>query len=144
MMAPQSKWTVRVESLQTQLRVGVYEHEREPQPVLVSLRLSGLTETFPSTLAQCFDYEPICRWVLDDWPQGAHTPLLETRLNELVGRLFADPRITDVWIGLYKTQPIPQARFVGLERDITRLQFEEQRRFAATTPTVLSAPAARP
>lgn len=126
-----SQWTVRIESLQTRLRVGVYGHEHEPQPVLVSLRISGLAETIPSTLAQCFDYEPICRWVLDEWPLSAHTPLLETRLNELVSHVFSDSRITDIWIGLYKTQPIPQARFVGLERDVTRLQFEEQQRLAA-------------
>ncbi len=126
-MAPRSKWTVRVQSLETHLRVGIYEHEREPQPVLVSLRISGLAETFPSTLAQCFDYEPICRWVLDEWPLSAHTALLETRLNELVDQVFrADQRITDLWVGLYKTQNVPQAQFVGLERDITRLQFEER------------------
>ena len=127
-MTLHSKWTVRVQSLRTRLRVGIYEHERESQPVLVSLCISGLAETFPSTLAQCFDYEPICRWVLDEWPLSAHTPLLETRLNELVNHVFSDKRITDVWVGLYKTQPLPQAQFVGLERDITRLQFEEQQR----------------
>lgn len=127
-MTLHSKWTIRVQSLRTRLRVGIYEHERESQPVLVSLCISGLAETFPSTLAQCFDYEPICRWVLDEWPLSAHTPLLETRLNELVNHVFSDKRITDVWVGLYKTQPVPQAQFVGLERDITRLQFEEQQR----------------
>lgn len=126
-MAPRSRWTARVESLETRLRVGVYAHEHELQPILVSLRISGLAEAHPSSLAQCFDYEPICRWMLDEWPLSAHTPLLETRLNELVSRVFADSRITDVWVGLYKTQAIPQASLVGLERDITRLQFEEQR-----------------
>ena len=134
-MAPRSRWTARVESLETRLRVGVYAHEHEPQPILVSLRISGLAEASPSTLAQCFDYEPICRWMLDEWPLSAHTPLLETRLNELLGRVFADSRITDVWIGLYKTQAIPQASRVGLERDITRLQFEEQQQHLQATAT---------
>ena len=143
-MALRSKWTVRVQSLQTCLRVGIYEHEREPQPVLVSLRISGLAETSPTMLAQCFDYEPICRWLLDEWPLSAHTPLLETLLNELVDHVFgADKRIMDVWVGLYKTQPVPQAQFVGLERDITRLQFEEQQR-ARIELSALSAPAVTP
>lgn len=143
-MALRSKWTVRVQSLQTRLRVGIYEHEREPQPVLVCLRISGLAETSPTTLAQCFDYEPICRWILDEWPLSAHTPLLETRLNELVDRVFgADKRIMDVWIGLYKTQNIPQAQYVGLERDITRRQFEAQQR-ARIKLSALSAPAVTP
>ena len=141
LIALRSKWTVRVQSLQTQLRVGIYAHEREPQPILVSLRISGLAETSPATLAQCFDYEPICRWVLDEWPLSAHTPLLETRLNELAAQVFAaDKRVMDVWVGLYKTQNFPQAQFVGLERDITRLQFEEQQRARIEMPA-LSAPA---
>ena len=119
LIALRSKWTVRVQSLQTQLRVGIYAHEREPQPILVSLRISGLAETSPSALAQCFDYEPICRWVLDEWPLSAHTPLLETRLNELADQVFdADKRVMDVWVGLYKTQNVPQAQFRSEERRV--------------------------
>ncbi len=130
-MALRSKWTIRVEELRTSLRVGIYEHELEPQPILLSLRISGLAETSPRSLAECFDYEPICRWALDEWPLSPHTPLLETRLNELIERVFnADKRIRDVWFGLYKTktQAIPNTVFVGLERELTRRQFEEQQR----------------
>jgi dihydroneopterin aldolase len=128
-MVLRSKWTVRVEELCTRLRVGIYEHELEPQPVLLSLRISGLAETEPKSLAECFDYEPICRWALEEWPQSPHTPLMETRLNELIERVFAeDKRIRDVWFGLYKTQAIASTKFVGLERELTRRQFEEQQR----------------
>lgn len=142
-MARRSKWTVCVQSLQTRLRVGVYEHERQPQPIVVSLRISGLAETSPTTLAQCFDYEPICRWVLDDWPRSEHVLLLETRLNELADRVFAaDRRIMDVWVGLYKTQAVPEARLVGLEREITRRQFEEQQRTRPDWPALVG-PASR-
>ncbi len=128
-MSMRSKWTIRVEGLRTNLRVGIYEHELEPQPILLSLRISGLAETSPRTLAECFDYEPICRWALDEWPLSQHTPLLETRFNELIERVFnADKRIRDVWFGLYKTKAIPNIEFVGLERELTRRQFEEQQR----------------
>lgn len=128
-MALRAKWTVRVQQLQTRLRVGVHEHEQHLQPILLSLKISGLTETAPITLDQCLDCEPILRWALEEWPQSPHTPLLETRLNELVERVFnADKRIMDVWFGLYKTQAVPQADFVGVEREITRRQFEEQQR----------------
>lgn len=128
-MSLRSKWTIRVEELRTSLRVGIYEHELEPQPILLSLRISGLAETSPRTLAECFDYEPICRWALDEWPLTPHTPLLETRFNELIERVFnADKRIREVWLGLYKTQAIPNTEFVGLERELTRRQYEEQQR----------------
>ncbi len=128
-MAIRSKWTVRVEELRTSLRVGIYSHELEPQPVLVSLRITGLAETAPTSLTECFDYEPICRWALEVWPLTQHTPLLESRLNQLIERVFSeDKRIMDVWFGLYKTQAIPNTGFVGLERELTRRQFEEQQR----------------
>lgn len=128
-MALRSKWTVRVEALRTSLRVGIYEHELHHQPILLKLRISGLAEALPHTLAQCFDYEPICRWALEEWPLSPHTPLLETRLNELIEYVFnSDKRIRDVFFGLYKTQAFKNTEFVGLEREITRRQFEELQR----------------
>lgn len=128
-MALRSKWTVRVESLSTTLRVGIYDHELVHQPVLLNLRISGLAEALPSSLSQCFDYEPICRWALEEWPLSPHTPLLETRLNELIEYVFSsDKRIRDVFCGLYKTDAFVRTKFVGLERDVTRRQFEEQKR----------------
>ena len=138
-----SKWTIRIEELRTKLCVGIYAHELKAQPVLLSLRISGLAETSPTELAECFDYEPICRWALEDWPQTPHTPLMETRLNELIERVFnADKRIRDVWFGLYKTQAIPNTKFVGLERELSRRQFEEQQR--TRTPLVQHADGVRP
>lgn len=128
-MALRSKWTVRVEALRTTLRVGIYEHELQHQPILLKLRISGLAEALPHTLAQCFDYEPICRWALEEWPLSPHTLLLETRLNELIEYVFnSDKRIMDVFFGFYKTQAFKNTEFVGLEREITRRQFEELQR----------------
>ena len=76
-MALRSKWTVRVDSIKTELCVGIYDHEKKHQPIELNLQISGMADTAPSQLAQCFDYEPICRWVIDVWPQTAHTPLLK-------------------------------------------------------------------
>jgi dihydroneopterin aldolase len=138
-MSLRSKWTIRVEALRTSLRVGVYEHELEPQPILLSLRISGLAETSPRTLAECFDYEPICRWAIDEWPLSPHTPLMETRFNELIERVFnADKRIRDAWFGMYKTQAFPNTEFVGLERELSRRQFEEQQRTHMSLATMVA------
>ena len=142
-MALRSKWTVRVDSLQTELCVGIYAHEKKPQPIVLSLLISGMAETAPSQLAQCFDYEPICRWVIDVWPHSAHPPLLETRRNELAEQIFSsDKRVMDVWVGIYKTQAFPEAQRVGLERGINRRQFEElhqHQQDLLTHPAVLAA-----
>jgi dihydroneopterin aldolase len=124
-MAIRSKWTVRVETLKTRLRVGVFPHERKPQPVIVSLRISGLAELSPTSLEQCFDYEPVCRWLLEDFSNSPHVDLIETRINEIAQYIFSyDKRVMDVWVGLYKEKAIPHSERVGLEREMTRRQFD--------------------
>lgn len=128
-MALCTKWTVNIDLLKTELAVGVHDHESSAQPVLVSLRAEGLADAEPATLDRCLDYEPICRWITEQWPQSPHTPLLETRVNELMDYLFAlDNRVLQVWVGLYKPLAVPHAARVGIERQSTRRQFQEQMR----------------
>jgi hypothetical protein len=63
------------------------------------------------------------------WPQSDHTPLLETRFNELIEYIFnSDRRIRDVCLELYKTNAFANIESVGLEREVSRRQFEEQQR----------------
>lgn len=140
-MTLRSKWTVRVQDLETSLRVGIHPHEHEAQPVLVNFTFSGLAESIPNQLSQCFDYGPICDWITRQWPASAHTPLLETRINELFDHVFAsDRRILEVWVGVYKPGACPQARLVGLEREMTRRQHGEQHH-ARRGPSVGDPPA---
>lgn len=138
-MTMRTTWTVRVQNLMTQLRVGVYHHEYEHQPIIACLTLRGLSESMPTTLEQCFDYEPICCWITNEWPKTDHTMLLEVRANELLEHIFnSDRRIQNVWIGLYKTEAIKQAERVGVERDMSRRQFESQCRRSAEHPAKTS------
>lgn len=135
-MALRSKWSVRIHRLETFLRVGTGDEEQYPQPVIASLRISGLAETQPANLGQCFDYQPICRWMVEEWPQMPHTELLETRFNELIEHIFSkDKRVMNVWLGLYKSRAVRNADLVGLERDVTRRQYQEQSRQPFTTIT---------
>ena len=126
-------WTVKVERLEIQLSVGIHAEELDPQPVWVSLGASGTAPASPNTLAQCFDYEPLCRWLLHEWPKSPHTPLLETRIDQLLAFAFGlDARLHTVSVGLYKQRMSLGAVAVGIERQATRLEFEAQRRSAAT------------
>jgi len=128
-MALRSKWTVRIHRFETWLRVGSNDEEQHAQPVTVSLRICGLAETHPDSLQECFDYQPVCQWMADEWPNTPHTLLLETRLNELVDHIFTqDKRVMDLWVGLYKSRAVRQAEYVGLEREVSRRQFQEQHR----------------
>jgi dihydroneopterin aldolase len=125
-MAIRTKWTVRVGSLKTRLRVGVHAHESKPQPVIVSLRISGLADISPTSLEQCFDYEPVCRWLQEGFAKSPHVSLIETRINEIAHYLFSyDKRVMEVWVGLYKEKAVPNSERVGLEREMTRRQFDD-------------------
>ena len=118
-------WTIRIERLQIHLPVGVYADEMEPQPLWVSLAASGEASASPGSLAQCFDYAPLCHWLTHVWPKSPHTPLLETRINELLSFVFGlDKRVQTVWVGLYKQRVSPLAVAIGIERSATRAQIE--------------------
>ena len=139
-MASRNKWTIKVQQLQTQLRVGIYPHEEVLQPIVVNITIQGLADTRPASIDHCIDYESICRWVIDQWPESKHTPLLETRVNELIEVVFNhDKRIQSVQVGLFKTQAIQQAHSVGVEREMSRRQFGEYS-LGQRAPTAASRP----
>lgn len=123
-----ASWTVRIDRLETQLAVGIYANELDAQPVWVSLTATGEASAEPTSLEECFDYEPLCRWLTQQWPRTAHTPLLETRVNQVMAFIFAsDPRVRSVWVGLYKQRVSQQAFAIGMERSASRAEFEALR-----------------
>lgn len=122
-------WSVRIERLPIDLAVGVHVHEHLPQPVQVSLVIKGRTAAKPGALTDCLDYSPLLDWLTGEWPSTPHVALLEARLNELYGRVFSlDHRIDSVWAGLYKLRLGPGAVAVGVERGLTRAEFQAQDR----------------
>lgn len=133
-----ASWTVRIERLETHLPVGIYAHEQDAQPVWVSLTATGEASAMPGSLDECFDYEPLCLWLTQVWPTTPHTPLLETRVNQVMAFVFAsDPRVRNVWVGLYKQRVSQQALAVGMERAASRAEFEALRFQAAETSALL-------
>ncbi|MBT9552502.1 MAG: hypothetical protein IV088_16750 [Hydrogenophaga sp.] len=133
-----TRWTVRIERLETRLPVGIYAEERDQQPIWISLTASGLAPAAPDALDGCLDYEPLWRWLTQVWPNTPHTPLLETRINQVIGYVFGlDPRIDEVWVGLYKQRVSLGALAVGMERASTRTEFEALHLQAAETDALL-------
>jgi 7,8-dihydroneopterin aldolase/epimerase/oxygenase len=123
-----TRWTVRIERLETRLPVGIYAEEQASQPVWISLTAGGLAPAAPDALTDCLDYEPLWRWLTQVWPNTPHTPLLETRVNQVIGFVLdLDPRIDHVWVGLYKQRVSLGALSVGMERASTRAEFEALR-----------------
>lgn len=126
-------WSVKIERLPTQLRVGVDPDELLPQTVWVTLRLRGVAAACPNGLSDCIDYAPLCRWITEAWPRTAHVPLLETRVNELIDVAFdLDARVQEVEVGLAK-QRMGASASVGIERSVSRPEFDAQRRHLRTT-----------
>lgn len=127
-------WTIRIERMAIHLPVGVYADELEPQPLWLSLTTSGAASASPHALDQCLDYEPLHHWLTHVWPYTPHTPLLETRINQLLGFVFnMDVRLKEVWVGLYKQRVGSQAVAFGIERCATRAEFEAQPYSAGAT-----------
>lgn len=116
-------WTIEIANLATRLRVGIWEHERAHQPVTVNLSLRGLAPHAPSSIDDCLNYEPICRWLIDAWPEHVHTPLLETKLLELLDFIFdTDPRIDWVDAAIAKPEAFQEAHKVGVRMAVSRAQ----------------------
>lgn len=110
---------VAITNLETSLRVGIWDHERRFQPVRVNLVMASGS---PALLhGGCVDYQPIVRWIREEWPRTAHTPLLETRLRELMDFAFAwDAGVAWLDAALSKPQACPQARGVGVRTALSR------------------------
>ncbi len=119
-------WTIEVCHLETQSRVGIWEHEQELQPVCVNISLRATAAVSPRSIKDCLDYQPVCDWINDEWPDYPHTPLLETRLKELMTFIFSfDDRVEWADVALAKPKAIRNARGAGIRVAMTRQEFED-------------------
>lgn len=126
-----TRWTVRVDDLQTRLALGAEGGDAELEPVSVSLVVNGFAPDRPEGPEECIDLEPVCRWITENWPTSAATPVLEARVNELLAQVFeSDRRVQDAWVGLYRRGKGTGARRLGVERQASRLHFQSQRQRA--------------
>ncbi|WP_128002311.1 hypothetical protein [Piscinibacter defluvii] len=128
-MALRAKWTLRLEGVETKLAVGPPGKARQLRPVKVCLVINGLTPDVPVETADCLDHASICDWIVRQWPNSAPTPLLETRVIELLDFLFEfDKRVQDASVVLYETGPADGQMRVGVERQVSRSQYQARLR----------------
>jgi len=118
-------WKIEIEELRTMSRVGIWAHEVQAQPLLINMKIKAIAPALPESIADCLDYEPICRWVTEEWPEMPHTALLETRVGELMKFIFSfDQRVESVDLLILKPQAINQARGAGVRAELTRHGYE--------------------
>lgn len=136
-------WDIEVESICTTLRVGIWPHEVNPQPIKVDLVLRGRTPANPMSIKDCIDYQPICEWITNIWSATPHIPLLETRMVELIRFIFSsDARIEWVNVRVAKEHAISHAKSTGIRVALSR--YEYQAIFSETPPEVVSTEAKQP
>lgn len=122
-MALRAKWSLRVDELPTRLALG--DTADGVQPVLVSLLIEGLAPDEPGRQEDCFDAAPVCDWITGEWPKSAATPLIETRVNQLLLFLFAhDKRVQNAWVALVRPGVPSRTARITIERSASRSQFQ--------------------
>jgi 7,8-dihydroneopterin aldolase/epimerase/oxygenase len=82
-------WTIEIRDLATRLRT----EEGGWQAVRIGLSICALTPAVPQSIEECLNYQPICQWMLDEWPLRPPASL-EARLLELAHFIFGyDARV---------------------------------------------------
>lgn len=124
MSTPIIPWTIEITGQKTQLKVGIWEHEREFQPIHVNLTIRAILMASPKSIEDCLNYQPICEWLRDEWPKQPHTLLLETRMRELLTFVFDfDSRIEWVDASISKPTAFVGTQAVGVRLAISRADF---------------------
>jgi len=113
--------SIVITDLETRLRVGIWDHEREFQPIQINLNISVAA----LLSGECFpEQRSIVNWITNEWPKSQHTPLIETRLRELLQFVFEfDSRIDLVDAAISKPTAFHEAGGVGVRMAISRSDY---------------------
>lgn len=124
-MSTTHRCRVNIRNLSALIRIGIHPHERTPQRILVNAVVEGDYPPRPSSIDECFNYDPIHQLVTEEWTRRGHTSLLETYVVELLEFIFRlDDRVTYAKVSVCKPDIFPQAEAVGAEAEWTRADFE--------------------
>ncbi|MDN0076388.1 dihydroneopterin aldolase [Crenobacter sp. SG2303] len=137
--ADATRWEIVIDQLACRTALGIYPHEREPQPVLIDAvlhyRQGGLLDGDTPYL----DYDRYCATLCDYLKQQPHTDLIEELLIDLLAlsfRLF--PQLDSAELTLFKPEAVKAARKVGVRVRWLRADFEHwyasQARRTVTSP----------
>ncbi len=121
---PTHKWRVHVKNLETNMAVGIYDHEKTPQRLLINALVEGEYPALPAVIEDCFNYEHIHNLVINIWAKKSHTSLLEECVTELLAHIFrSDERVSFAKVSVEKPDIFVNAEAVGVETAWTREDF---------------------
>ncbi len=119
---------VALEDLTIELQVGINPWERAPgkaQRLLVTVEMFRHRGAFTgASVADCIDYDRVYGHIAARWtPAHAHTDLLESLLEELVGLCFEDARVEACRVAIrkphvYNGRAVPAVEVYRLRSDL--------------------------
>ena len=101
--------TVALRQVRVRLRLGAYDHEKQaPQAVEVDVELSRRHDGYRGDgLDGCLNYDPVYRYITEDWPARDHVDLLEAWAEDLVGFCLRDEKVEACRVCLRKPEIYP-------------------------------------
>lgn len=119
------RFRVYVKNLETSIAVGIYDHEKEKQRIIVNAMVEGEYPAKPQTIKDCFNYEHIHNLVTHEWSKKPHRLLLEDCVVELLEYIFkCDERVDYAKVSVCKPDIFENTEAVGVETEWTRKDFE--------------------
>ncbi len=108
-------YTIILDDVAVQMRLGIHPHEAAPQRVLVSVRLLVGYAQPPGadSIAEVLDYDGV-RAGIHALAAGEGFALQETLVERIAALCLADPRVREVRVRSTKPDVYPDAR-VGCE-----------------------------
>lgn len=126
-MSSDMTWRINVKNMQTKIRVGICEHEKEvPQNILINAVIDCEHPAKPESINECFNYDSIHQLVVGEWQKRGHINLLETLVFELLSYIFnSDKKVKYARVSISKPDIYKEAESVGVEAQWTREDFEK-------------------
>ena len=108
-------YTIRLDDLDLVMRLGIHEHERTPQRVRLSVRMTVAYERAPAAdrIDEVLDYDFV-RTGVQRLAEGAGFALQETLVEAIAALCLTDPRVREVRVRSTKLDVYPDAT-VGCE-----------------------------
>jgi dihydroneopterin aldolase len=124
-MSSDMRWRINIKNLETHIAIGLHDHEKTPQRIIVNAAIDVLSPAKPTSIKQCFNYDHVHKLVVGQWPQRSHVQLLETCVTELLEYIFrADDRVVFAKASVCKPDIFSEAESVGVEAEWTLADFE--------------------
>ena len=125
---PTVEWDVVIDQLRAQTRVGIHNHERVAQPVVIDAVLRCRSQALPEEIGECLDYDAFCRMLCAYLDAQTHTDLVEQLAADLLALAFDGfAMLEDAMLTLYKPHAVRSAAQVGVRLRWSRHDYLRRR-----------------